>query len=142
MMITLRYRDLLVAVKLCRLHTLAAVAETEGVGPSRIGQLRNRALSSIRFGYLEDYLHSRPFHPRHVLERCAAHSGQSAEALCASLYEPLVNEIHQNGPDAPYWLAVPHEGPVPTPEEILLFLYREYHRQLNDPLFYPACYPL
>ena len=22
------------------------------------------------------------------------------------------------------------------------FLYREYHRQLNDPLFTPACYPL
>ena len=104
-MITLRYRDLLVAVKLCRLHTLVAVAETEGVGSSRIGQLRNRALSSIRFGYLEDYLHSRPFHPRHVLERCAAHSGQSAEALCASLYESLANEIHQNGSDAPYWLS-------------------------------------
>ena len=72
----------------------------------------------------------------------AERMGKTAEALCASLYESLVNEIHQNGSDAPYWLAVPHEGPVPTPEEILLFLYREYHRQLNDPLFYPACYQL
>ena len=34
------------------------------------------------------------------------------------------------------WLS--HEAPFPTPEEILLFLYREYHRQLNDPLLPPV----
>ena len=142
MVITLRYRDLLVAVKLRILPTLAAVGETEGVGESRIAQLRDRAISSIRFGYLEDYRYGRPFNPMHVVERCADRAGRSVSGLYDSLHDQVAEELRQNGPNAPYWLAVPHEGSSPTPEEILLFLYDQYHRQINDPLFYPACYPI
>lgn len=128
-MLILRFRDLLIAVKLHCLHTLAAVAE-------------NEQLSGIRFGHLEDYRRSRPFDPAHVLERCALHSGLSLQELYLSLYTPVVNEIHYNGPDAPGLLAVPHEGPVPTPEEILRYLYCECRNRIEDPLFYPPCYQL
>lgn len=81
------------------------------------------------------FIHSR-CHPCKPIECPSGCDLYSYEELRSALYEPVVNFIH-NGPDAPYWLAASHEGEAPTPEEILWYLYREYHRQLNDPLFYP-----
>lgn len=57
------------------------------------------------------------------IRKIAADSGESVESVRRNIQLAMVNGLASADPDVQrFWQSVPHEGELPTPEELILYI--------------------
>ena len=106
------------------LRKYTKVSDAEGIPVSKVKQIRENALRSIRLAYSKSHMQGLPFSGEAVLLHMAERSGIGAEEL-SNIFNGFIAERLASG-NRKYWERIRKKGDVPTPSELLDFLYDKF----------------
>lgn len=120
--LTMEQIDILLKCYYLRKYT--KVADVEGLTVSKVQQIRENALRTIRLAYSKSHMQGLRFSGEVVLQHMAERSGMEPEEL-SSIFDGFIAEgmASENGK---YWDRIRRKGDVPTSAELLDFLYDKF----------------
>lgn len=106
------------------LKKYSRVAESENITVSQVKHIRENALRTIRLAYSKSHKQGRRFDGetvlQHMAERCGMETTDLENIFTIAILEGLASEGGR------YWERIRKKGNVPTPSELLDFLYDKF----------------
>ena len=100
------------------------VAADEDMTPGKVKQIKESAFRIIRLAYSRSHKQGLRFEGEAVLQYMAERAGMD-EAELSSIFEAYISEGRESA-NQKYWLRIRSKESVPTPAELLDFLYDKY----------------
>ena len=113
-----------VLLKCYYLKSYTKAAADMDMTPGRVKQIKESAFRIIRLAYSRTHKQGLRFEGENVLQYMAERSGIGAEELTA-IFAGYISE-GAAGESKKYWTRIRGAGAVPTPAELLNFIYDKY----------------
>lgn len=111
------------------LRNYSRVAESENITVSQVKRIRENALRTIRLAYSKSHMQGMKFDGETVLQHMAERCGMEATDLETIFTIAILEGLASEG--GRYWERIRKKGNVPTPSELLDFLYDKFEVDLE-----------
>lgn len=113
-----------ILLKCYYLRKYTKVADVEGLTVSKVRRIRENALRTLRLAYSKSHMQGQRFRGEAVLQHMAERSGMKTEEL-SNIFDGFIT-AGLASENIKYWERIRKKGDVPTPSELLDFLYDKY----------------
>lgn len=113
-----------ILLKYYYLRRYSRVAVDENITAEKVKRIKENALRIIRLAYSPSYMKGLRYEGEIVLADMAERAGIETAALY-SIFERYISE-GLSSRNKKYWLRIKSKGAVPTPAELLDFIYDKY----------------
>lgn len=113
-----------ILLKCYYLRKYTKVADVEGLTVSKVQRIRENALRTLRLAYSKSHMQGQRFNGGAVLQHMAERSGMKTEEL-SNIFNGFIT-AGLASENIKYWERIRKKGDVPTPSELLDFLYDKY----------------
>ena len=125
----LTMKQIEILLKCYYLKNYTRVAANENMTPGKIKQIKEKAFRIIRLAYSRSRLKGLRFDGKNVLNYMAEQTGMETVALL-SIFETYIEE-GMTSDNKKYWVRIRGKWSVPTPAELLDFIYDKYEIEIE-----------
>ena len=125
----LTMKQIEIHLKCYYLKNYTRVAANENMTPGIIKKIKEKAFRIIRLAYSRSRLKGLRFDGKNVLNYMAEQTGMETVALL-SIFETYI-EKGMTSDNKKYWVRIRGKGSVPTPAELLDFIYDKYEIEIE-----------
>ena len=118
-----------ILLKYYYLKDYTRVAAEEHTTPGKVKRLKENALRTLRLSYSRSYIKGLRFDGQNALNQMAERAGIEAWAL-SLFFETYIAEGMASA-NRKYWARIKHHASVPSPAELLDFLYDKYEIEIE-----------
>lgn len=118
-----------ILLKYYYLRRYSRVAVDENMTAEKVKRIKENALRIIRLAYSPSYMKGLRFAGEIVLEDMAERADMEPMALY-SIFEKYISD-GLSSRNRKYWVRIKSKGPVPTPAELLDFIYDKYEIEIE-----------
>lgn len=125
----LTMKQIEILLKCYYLKNYTRVAANENMTLGKVKQIKEKALRIIRLSYSQSHMKGLRFDEKNVLNYMAERSGMEFMTLF-SIFETYIEEGMASD-NKKYWVRIRGKGSVPTPAELLDFIYDKYEIEIE-----------
>ncbi len=111
------------------LKSYTRVADAENIMPGKVKQIKENALRIIRLSYSQSQMKGLRFDGENILNYMAERAGMEKTALF-SIFEGYISE-GLSSDNKKYWARIKSKEPIPSPAELLDFIYDKYEIEIE-----------